>query len=272
VAALAPKLTAGEQARSGHQGTNNIEAYDAFLRGFALFYKYGKESNAMARQMFERAIALDPNYARAYVWLSWGYFIDWDFQWTEGAGSLDRALETAKKAVALDDSLSDAHTVLGWTSLWKKQHATAIAELERAVSLDPNSEWAYAFLAEVLNLTGRPDEAIGFVKKAMRLDPNYPPWMVFHLAQSYYELRRYDEAIAALQDALHRNPNFLPTRRLLAVVYAELGRDKEARAEVAEILRISPGASLDLWRERFPYKNSADLERYISGLRKAGLR
>ncbi len=92
------------------------------------------------------------------------------------------------------------------------------------------------------------------------------------MAQSYYELRRYDEAIAALQDALHRNPNFLLTRRLLAVVYAELGRDKEARAEVAAILRISPGASLDLWRERFPYKNSADLDRYISGLRKAGLR
>jgi tetratricopeptide (TPR) repeat protein len=85
-------------------------------------------------------------------------------------------------------------------------------------------------------------------------------------------LRRYDEAIVALQDALRRNPNFLPTRRLFAVVYTELGREKEARAEVAEILRISPGASLDLWRERFPYKNKADVDRYISGLQKAGLK
>ena len=123
-----------------------------------------------------------------------------------------------------------------------------------------------------MNFAGRPDEAVGFVKKAMRLDPNYPPWLVFHLAQSYFQLRRYDEATAALQDSLRRNPNFSPARRYLAVVYVELGREKEARAEVAEILRISPGASLDLWRERWPYKNQADLERYIAGLRKAGMK
>ena len=272
VTALALKLTAEEPSRSGRQETNSIEAYDYFLRGVALFYEYRKESNAMARQLFERAITLDPNYARAHVWLSWGYYIDWEFQWTEGPGALDRSHEAARKAVALDDSLSEAHTVLGWSSLWKKQHDVAIAELERAVSLDANSAWAYAFLAEVLNFSGRPDEAIGFVKKAMRLDPNYPPWLVFHLADSYFLLRRYDEAVAALQDALRRNPDFSPARRSLAIIYAELGREKEARAEVAEILRISPEASLERWRERLPYKNQADLERYIAGLQKAGLR
>ena len=271
VAAMAPKLTTGEQPRSGRQETNSIEAHDHFLRGFALFYEFRKESNAMARQLFERAIALDPNYARAYVWLAWAYFDDWEFQWTEGPGALDRSLEAARKAVALDDSLSEAHTILGWDSLWKKQHDVAIAELERAVSLDPNSQRAYGSLAEVLNFAGRPDEAIGFAKKAMRLDPNNPVWP-FMLAHSYFLPRRYDEAIAALQDALRLNPNFLPARRMLAVVYAELGREKEARAEVAEILRISPDASLERWRERLPYKNQADRDRFIAGLRKAGLK
>jgi tetratricopeptide (TPR) repeat protein len=236
----------------------------------ALFYEYRKEPNAMARQMFERAITLDPNYAQAHVWLSWAYFIDGEFQWTEGPGALDRSHEAARKAVALDDSLALAHTVLGWNSLWKRQHDVAIAELERGVSLDPNSEWAFGFLAEALNFAGRPDEAIGFAKKAMRLDPNYPPWLAFHLAESYCLLRRYDEAIAALQDALSRNPDFSPARRWLAITYAELGREEEARAEVAEILRISPGASLDLW-QAMPYKNKADQQRFIDGLRKAGL-
>ena len=272
VTALAPKLTAAEQSRPGRRGTNSIEAYDLFLRGVALFYEYSKESNAMARQMFERAIALDPNYAKAYVWLSWVYFVDGEFQWTEGPGSMDRALETAKKAVARDDSLSEAHVVFGWNSLWKNQHDIAIAELERAVSLEPNSIWGNAYLAEALNFSGRPDEAIGFLKKAMRLDPNNPGWLVFNLAHSYFLLRRYDEAVAALQDGVRRNPNFLPTRRVFAVVYAELGRGKEARAEVAEILRISPDASLERWRERLPYKNQADLDRFIAGLRKAGMK
>jgi adenylate cyclase len=82
----------------------------------------------------------------------------------------------------------------------------------------------------------------------------------------------YDEAVAALQDALRRNPSFLPAPRLLAVIYAELGRENEARAEVAEILRISPGASLERWRERMPYRNPADLQGYIAGLRKAGMK
>ena len=105
----------------------------------------------------------------------------------------------------------------------------------------------------------------------MRLDPNYPPWLVFHLADSYYLLRRYEDAVATLQDALRRNPDFSPARRVLAVVYAELGREKEARAQVAEIYRISPGASMERWRERMPYKNQVDLDRFIAGLRKAGL-
>jgi tetratricopeptide (TPR) repeat protein len=227
----------------------------------------------MARQRFERAIALDPNYAKAYVWLSWAHFLDWELQWTDDPGALDRSHEAARKAVALDDSMSDGHTVLGWTILWRnRQHDIAIAELERAASLDPNSEWAHGFLAETLNLAGRPDEAIGFTKRAMRLDPNYPAWLALHLADSYFLLRRYDEALAALHDSLRRNPNFLPARRTLAAVYAELGRDKEARAEVGQILRISPDASLERWRDRLAFKNAADVDRYVAGLQKAGLK
>jgi adenylate cyclase len=271
VAALAPQLTAGEPSRAGRQGTQSIEAYDEFLRGITLYYEFSKEANVLARQRFERAIVVDPSYARAYMWLSWTHFVDWEFQWTEEPGGLERSLEAARRAVALDDALSEAHTILGWDLLWKKQHDVAIAELEHAVSLDPNSARAYAFLAEVLNYAGRPDEAIGFAKKAMRLDPNYPPWAVFHLADSYFQLRRYDEALAALQDTLRRGPSFSPAHRVLAIIYAELGREQDARAEVAEILRISPGASLDVWRERYPYKHQTDLERFIAGLRKAGM-
>jgi len=270
VAALGPKLTAGEQAGPGRPETDSVEAYDCVLRGVALFYEYRKGPNAAAIQMFERAIALDPRYAKAYVWLSWAHFIEWNFQWTEGPAALDLSYDAAKKAVGFDDSLALAHTVLGWNLLWRKQHDIAIAELERAVSLDPNSEWAFGFLAEALNFAGRPDEAIGFAKKAMRLDPNYPPWLAFHLAESYCLLRRHEDAIAALLDALGRNPDFLPARQWLAIVYAEVGREKEAQAQVAEILRVSPGASLAS-SAGWPYKNPADLQRYLEGLRKAGL-
>ena len=272
VTALAPKLTAAEQSLKGRQETYSIEAYDLVLRGLSLFNTQRKEANATARQMFQEAIALDPNYARAYVQLSRTHSNDWSYQWTQDRRALDRAFEAAQKAVTLDDSLADAHRMLGWDLMWKKQHDLGIAELEKAVLLDPNGANELANLAAALNFAGRPDEAIGFVKKAMRLDPNYGPWIVFFLGESYYLLRRYDEAIAAFREALRRVPDYLPAHQHLAVVYAELDQEKEAQAQAAEVLRISPGFSVDAMRERMPHKNPADVDRHISGLRKAGLK
>jgi adenylate cyclase len=272
VAALSLKLTAGEQFRSGHQETDSIEAYDLLLRGIPILREYSKESTETAYRIFRDAIELDPNYARAHAWLAWTHYNNWHYQWTSDPAELDRAIAAARKAVTLDDTLAEAHTVMGWLSMWKRQHDVSIAELERAVSLDPNEARAYAYLAETLNFAGRPDEAIGFAKRAIRLDPNYQSLTVFHLAHSYFLLRRYDEAIAAMQDAVRRNPNFPPAHRMLAVAYAELGREKEASAEVAEILRISPNASLESWRQRDPYKNRADGRRFADGLQKAGLK
>ena len=156
--------------------------------------------------------------------------------------------------------------------LWKKQHDLGVAELEKAVSLDPNFSEAYAHLGDGLNFAGRPDEAIGFIKKGMRLDPNYAPWVVAFLGESYWLLRRYDEATAAFQQAIRRSPDYLPAHGWLAVVYAELGREKEARAEAAEVLRIDPRYSVNWWRDVLPYKNQADLDRFVSGQRKAGLK
>ena len=272
VSALGPKLTAAEQSRAGDHETNSTEAYDLVLRAIPVINEVRKESNEVARQMLLKAIALDPRYARAYANLSWVYFNSWLFQWTQDPHALDQALGTAKKAVALDESLSDAHLVLGWSLLWKKRHDVAIAELEKAVSLDPNNSDANTFLGEALNFSGRPEEAIGYHKTAMRLDPNFPPYVLFNLAHSYWLLHRYDEALVAYQEVNRRNPDFLPTPEQLAIVYMELGREKEARAEVAEILRINPGDSLELLRNRLPYKDQADLERNISGLRRAGLK
>ena len=270
VTSLAPKLTEPEQLRLGRRETSSIDAYDQFLRGYTTFHEYRPESSVKARRLFERAIELDPSYARAYVWLAWLHFVNWEFQWIEEPSELERSLAAAEKAVALDDMLADAHTVLGWDLVWTRQHERGVAELERAVSLDPNSAMAHTFLAESLNFAGRPDEAIGFSEKAIRLDPNYPPYVAFDLAESYCLLKRYDECFASLRDSLARNPNFLPARRWMAVAYAELGREKDARAEVTEILRISPEASLESWRERLPYQQ-ADLDRYVAGLRKAGM-
>ena len=117
----------------------------------------------------------------------------------------------------------------------------------------------------------RPEEAIGLIKKAMRLDPHYPFVYLCYLGHSYYLAGQIEEAIAALKRAIARNPDYLSSYRWLAAIYSELGREEEARTAVAEILRISPLSSIEFSRKSIPYKDPPILERCIDALRKAGL-
>ena len=106
----------------------------------------------------------------------------------------------------------------------------------------------------------------------MRLDPNYPFYVLFNLANSYYGLRRYDQAIENYKEVVRRNPDFPGAHEQFTIVYAELGRDNEARAEAAELLRINLGYSVSWLRDHLPLEKQADLDRTISGLCKAGLK
>ncbi|MGE0820837.1 MAG: tetratricopeptide repeat protein [Candidatus Binatia bacterium] len=135
---------------------------------------------------------------------------------------------------------------------------------ELAIRLDPNDAESYAWLGQILNYSGRPAETVGLMEKAMRLNPHYPEYYPSILGYAYRLLGRYEEAVAAQQRALRYNPDFLSGHTVLAVLYSELGREDEARAEVAEILRISPQFSLKVYGQRIPFKNPAEIERYLT--------
>ncbi|MBI3304323.1 MAG: adenylate/guanylate cyclase domain-containing protein, partial [Deltaproteobacteria bacterium] len=272
VTTLKLQLTLREQGILIRKTTDNLEAYDYYLRGAELHQRHTKEANMQARQMSERAIELDPQYAAAYAGLGATYFREWVDQWSQDPQTLEQFFTLEQKAIALDDSLPVAHTLLGWAYVWKKQHDQAIAEGERAIALDSNNADSYVALAEVLNLAGRPQEALGLVEKAMRLNPHYPFWYSFELGVTYGQMGRYEEAIAALKRCLTRSPNFLPAHVALAGNYSRLGRDEEARAEAAEVLRLNPNFSVEVWGQRVPVKDQARLERYLAALRKAGLK
>ncbi len=272
VAALEVKLTEGEQGRLGHAPTDNLEAYDCFLRGLEYHSQRTQEANAQARQMFERAIALDPEFAAAYAFLGRTYLMEVVYQWNQDPQTQEKLFALGQQAVALDDSQPTAHETLGLAYLGKKQHAQAIAEAEKAVALDPNYADAYVTLAEILSFAGRPQEAMSLVEQAMRLNPRYPFSYLWALGHAYRLVGRLQEAIIALKRVVMRNPDQITAHVFLAVIYSELGREEEARAEVAEILRISPHYSLEVVRQRIPYKDPALLERQVAALRKAGLK
>ena len=143
---------------------------------------------------------------------------------------------------------------------------------EKPIDLDPSDADSYADLAEILVWAGRPEEALGLVGKAMRLNPHYPVNYIFTLGFSYATMERYEEAMAALKKGLTRSPDDFGIHLLLAFIYSEEGGEEEARAHVAEALRINPQLSIKVLEQIIPFKDTAIFERVGDNLRKAGLK
>jgi adenylate cyclase len=158
---------------------------------------------------------------------------------------------------------------LGAVYLWQTQYEPALAEMERAIALNPNSAVGYAFLAEALSRVGRSEEAVTMAEQALRRKSFAVDQQV---GTAYYLAGRPEEAIAPLKRYLTRYPNILDAHLTLAAVYNEVGREAEARAEAAEVLRINPQFSLEVHRERAPIKDPTMLARHLAALRKAGLK
>jgi tetratricopeptide (TPR) repeat protein len=249
----------------------HLKSYVYVMRGGWYFVRWTQEANAQAQHMWERATELDPQFALAHILLGWTYFVEWGWQWSQDPQTLERALTLAQRAVELDDASPLAHQLLAGVYLFQKQHKQALVEAERAIALDPKDAHSHEMLADILTFAGRPEEASGVLEKALRLDPTFPAFLLADLGLAYQLTGRYDEALAALKKALLLNANLLPTHEILAVTYGELGREEEARAELAEVLRLSPSISLEVRRQRLPFKDPAILERWLTALRNAGL-
>jgi adenylate cyclase len=218
VTTLKLQLSLQEQGYIVRKTTDNLEAYDYYLRGWEYNWRFTKEANAQARQMWEKAVALDPQYAEAYEGLGWTYYREW-LWWSVDPRNLERALALAQQALALDDSLPNAHSLLSFLYAEKQQYDQALAEGERAIALDSNNADSYANQAAVLNRAGRPEEALRMMEQAMRLNPRYPPFYFWYLGWTYRLTGRYAEAIAALKECISRSPNLMGAHVNLAASY-----------------------------------------------------
>ena len=272
VTALAVKLTEDEQERLVHKETDDLGAYDYILRGLEYCYHTTKEANALARQMFEKAIEFDNDYALAYSGLGRSYWMEWVMGWSQSPELLDRAYDLAQKAIALDDSQSSGHSLLGDVYLWKKQHQQAIDELEKTIALNPNDADGLSTLGGILSWAGRPEETYGLVNRAMRLNPAFPVWYLWNLGHAFFLMGQYEEAMGQFKKALNRNPDYLPAYIYLAVIYSEQGRLEEAGVVAAKIEKLTPQLSQAALWQKIPYKDKVIFERIIEGLFKAGLK
>jgi len=273
LSALQVKLTQGEQARLWARGTENLQAYLKILQAREKWIQMNQESNALARQLAEESIALDPDYAFAYVILAGTHMMDVFLGSSKSPkDSIKQAIALNKKVMALDDSLPNAHSQLGLLYTMTGQHDKGVAEAKLGVELDPNSASAHRVLGLTLSSAGRPEEAIPVYKKAIRLEPFTPGIYYDNLGAAYRDAGQCDEAISAYEEALRRASSNFRTHAGATAAYSICGREEEARAAAAEVLRINPNFSCDYFAKSLFYKNQADIDRYIVALRRAGLK
>ena len=261
-------LERSARQRSIETSVTNPSAYDCYLQAREHFYRHGDSGFEEAEALYEKAIELDPGFGRAYSGLASLHFLRFKLYLTASFETIEhKTLDLALHAVRLDPDDYRAHWVLGRLYSYQGKHAQSLAEFDRALHINPNDANLLAVSAEDLVYCGRVEEALERCQRAIRLNPNCPDWYWCELGFSYFHLGRYGDAL----EALNRMTAPDQARRVLAATYAHLGRLDEARSEAEEFMKVFPNFSIKEWARTEPYTDPNELQRYVDGLRKAGL-
>jgi len=270
VATLAVKIDAEERARVMRKDTQNLEAYDYVLRGREFYARATRSANIQARQMFEKAIKLDPRYPTAYVGLGTSHLRHFAYGWTEFAKqSLQQAHYLAQTALSLDESSASAHALLGAVYRFRMQYDLAIKEYERAIELNPNDANSHAERGAIMNYSGQTDQAVESLETARRFNPHMRPSDYMQLGLAYYLEGRYDGAISVLERGIGWYPDNVFIHIPLAATYAQAGRLEDAARVAVTVRRLHPFFEVDNFGTAFI--NPDDRARIADGLREAGL-
>jgi tetratricopeptide (TPR) repeat protein len=278
VVSLQVELSAGETYRFFAKSTNNLEAWKHFVKGGELFLKLNTEDFAKAREHFEAALQHDPKFGTAMVFLAWLHFFEANPAYGGDFPSLsiERAFELVQKAQKLDHQNIFARSLLAGMYLRQRKYEKSIAEHKKSIAHNPNYAAGYGHLSGALHYYGQFEESINSYKKASRLNPKIPPLFLREFARSHIFLERYEEALNIIhQIQEHASKGNLPAMGpplLYSFVYQELGKEEEARASMAEALKIEPNLSLEFIKKaELPYKNPSHLQHMLDAYRKSGM-
>jgi TolB-like protein/Tfp pilus assembly protein PilF len=283
ISSLKVKLTAAEKSRIAHTETNNLKAYDAFLRGWEHYKQMTPEDFSKASSYYKKAINLDPIYARAYAALALLYLravdIGWD-RWVadaKGFQNINQVRLDAKRylKMAMKDPTALAHQAAALTLIYNRLFSEAVTAAENARTLDPNDAYNYFIMAKILNYAGQSEKAIDFAKRAMRLDPHYPADYLIVLGESNFALGNLEEAAIYFEKSQARSPQERPNKTLLEnliATYSHLGRNVEADELFQSLKKVLlPPISLRRILNFHPYNTPEVTDRLAQGLIKAGI-
>lgn len=269
------KLGSGGGARLFHKGTDNFKAWECVIRSIGHLRLLSRKNNKAAHELLERAISIDPEYSVAWSYLAIAHLNDTRYGWSQSkADSKKRGVECIKKALSLDESNFIAYNQMGRFYEIQRKFDLAIAEYEKANSLAPGDSWANYFLSHAFRYACRPEEALLYGKKALRLAPNAPWYFFSNIGYAHYWLGQYEDAIYWFEQVLDRcqkgecKPKYPHT--YLAMAYSEYGQMEKARTHMQKLLEYNPKFNLEDRRKSWYYKDPAYTDRAIMALRKAG--
>jgi adenylate cyclase len=271
---LQVELLHGEQAKLWDAAvSNDIKAYDKFMRGMECFLRYTKEGNIQARKYLNDALEIDPRAAMSYVIIGFSHLIDVAFGWSKSPlVAFEQAEIATKQALSIDSKLDMAHTLCSYFYLYKKEFDKAVEAGEKAVELNPNGSEALAHLATIIwYAVDNPLKSIELLKRAIRLNPIPPFYYYTYLGSAYLLANMYDEAIETLNKSLSINYDYVHTHIYLTSCYVSINLIEEAKEAAKEILRLFPEFSVEYYSMTVPFANQEKLAQRIDALRKAGL-
>jgi len=270
---LSVALTEEEKSRERRRYTSNFEAYDYFLRGqSSLVKRSGVSDYRQAKDLLEKAVELDPDFARAWSALALAHADAYRFGWTDDNKQVGRmAIEAGQRAIQLDSNLPQAYWVMGYIELYVNHNNEKAVEFgRRCIDLSPSNADGYALLAIANVYLEMPDKAIRLIKEAMRLNPHYPSMYPSVLGQAYLANDDVNNARVAFEESLSINPARLQGNVLMIITLVRLGEIEDAKWQAEQFKVSNPDFSAKDWVAHYAVNDDISKQRMLEDLKKAG--
>jgi DNA-binding winged helix-turn-helix (wHTH) protein/TolB-like protein/Tfp pilus assembly protein PilF len=265
-------ISDAERRQLAKRYTSSPQAYDAFLRAKALFLVRSPKANLEARELYMKALELDPQFARAYAGLAMTYAMEYRYDArVESPAPLDRASQLAQTALAIDPDIPEVHWALGFIQAQARHHDLALRSLRRAIELNRSYADAYALMAGIYTYTGQAKRSVPLLRKALRLHPDGGYLYFLILGRAYLFENDVEQALINLREALKRNPDDLEAHVYMAAALVAGGDRSAAEWEADEIRSREADFSMRRWLETYPLASAPYKQRLLALTAKAGL-
>ncbi len=267
-AQLSEQLRIAVVEKAARKPPTSLAAYEHMLRGDALPIGV-PEMEAEARRHYQKAIDLDPGYARAYAALAQYSIFKWSRDYGAPENALAQPLELAKRGVSLDDADEFCQFVLGRMYMFRNDHDLAEYHHLKALALNPNEPGHLCALGILYGFRGETERGLAYFREALAIDPHYnPPWYWRNRAIVHFAAGEYEEAIKGFRRSPIQ-PDWV--QAYLAASHAYLGRLDEAHKHITAAMRLAPNLTVAALLAKDPFLRPEDTEHVAVGLRKAGM-